>query len=123
MWPADVSLFSEMRGCAISENERIFFETMERKELNEYTSAGDLILWELDNEDLIYFVRYNFDEYELGHGKEGCYSEPHYVQCLADALNSNLKDLGCIGEDVTFLEWLRKRDYAGVMYNHNYDLL
>ena len=28
---------------------------------------------------------------------------------------------GFIKDDITLLQWLRKRDYAGIQYNHNYD--
>lgn len=45
----------------------------------------------------------------------------YYVQCLADALNANLKQLGYIDRDVTFLQWLRGRDYDCVRYDRNYD--
>lgn len=26
-----------------------------------------------------------------------------------------------IKDDIKLLQWLRKRDYAGIQYNHNYD--
>ena len=119
--PADIELFASMEGNYVSENERIFFEKLKDKEENVFTAAGDLLLFETDNEDLIYLVRYYFDEFELGHGTAGNYSPKHYVQCLADALNANLKQLGYIDRDLTFLQWLRERDYACVRYDHNYD--
>ena len=34
----DLALFEEMRGNYISENERVFFETIEQKEINDFSS-------------------------------------------------------------------------------------
>ncbi len=119
--PADVELFESMKGHYVSENERYFFEAMNEREENLFTCAGELLLFETDTEDLLYFVRYDFDEFVVGHGVEGCYSPEHHVQCLADALRANLKELGYLDRDITFLEWLRERDYKCIRYNHNYD--
>ncbi|MGN0030068.1 MAG: hypothetical protein ACI35Q_10120 [Marinilabiliaceae bacterium] len=121
LWPADVALFESMAGNYVSENERFFFETLKDKEENLFTCAGELFLFETDTPDLIYFVRYDYDEFVVGHGTEGHYSPEHHVQCLADALNANLKELGYIDRDITFLEWLRERDYSCIRYDHNYD--
>ena len=121
--PADIELFDSMKGNYVSENERFFFETLKDRMENLFTCAGELFLFETDNEDLLYFVRYDFDEFELGHGTEGNYSPRLYVQSLAEALNANLKELGYIDRDITFLQWLREHDYKEIMYNHNYDLI
>ena len=32
----DLALFEEMRGNYVSENERVFFETIEQKEINDF---------------------------------------------------------------------------------------
>lgn len=40
-----------------------------------------------------------------------------------DALYVNLRECGFIDENITLLEWLRKRNYNGVEYNHNFDLM
>lgn len=119
--PADVELFELMKGHYVSENERYFFEAMKEREENLFTCAGELFMFETDTEDLLYFVRYDFDEFVVGHGLEGSYSPEHHVQCLADALRANLKELGYLDRDITFLEWLRERDYKCIRYNHNYD--
>ena len=121
--PADIELFDSMKGNYVSENERFFFETLKDRMENLFTCAGELFLFETDNEDLLYFVRYDFDEFELGHGTEGNYSPRLYVQCLGEALNANLKELGYIDRDITFLQWLREHDYKEIMYYHNYDLI
>ena len=121
--PADIELFDSMKGNYVSENERFFFETLKDRMENLFTCAGELFLFETDNEDLLYFVRYDFDEFELGHGTEGNYSPRLYVQSLAEALNANLKELGYIDRDITFLQWLREHDYKEIMYDHNYDLI
>ena len=121
--PADIELFDSMKGNYVSKNERFFFETLKDRMENLFTCAGELFLFETDNEDLLYFVRYDFDEFELGHGTEGNYSPRLYVQSLAEALNANLKELGYIDRDITFLQWLREHDYKEIMYDHNYDLI
>ena len=109
---ADIDLFSKMEGHYMSDNEREFFETLKYREKYLFSCAGDLYIFETDNEEQIYFVRYNFDEFELGHGTEGNYSPKLYVQCLADALSANLKQLGYINKDITFLQYTPLTDFA-----------
>ncbi|MDD7724824.1 MAG: hypothetical protein PUJ24_04065 [Bacteroidales bacterium] len=121
LWPTDIELFASMECNYVSENERIFFETVKEREENVFTFAGDLLVSEDDNDDLIYLMRRDFDEFELGTAKEVESYPMYYVQCLADALNANLKQLGYIDRDVTFLQWLRRRDYDCVRYDRNYD--
>lgn len=123
LWPEDYELFARMEGHYVSDNEKIFFEKMRYKMEYEITLSNDLIMFELDNEDLIYIVRCIYDEIILGHGTEGHYAPEHHVMNLSEALNSNLKELGYINRDITLLEWLRERDYKGIMYNHNADLM
>lgn len=54
----DKELFERMRHESCSDNERIFFEKMEYKELYEYPiSSFDVILSEFDNDEGIYFVK------------------------------------------------------------------
>lgn len=121
--PADIELFESMEGNYVSENERFFFESLKDREENIFTCAGEMFLFEEDTDDLLYFVRFDFDEFKLGHGTIGNYSPELYVQCLADALNANLKQLGYIDRDITFLQWLRERDYNCIRYNNNWDEL
>lgn len=119
--PKDEELFSKMENNYISENERIFFETQKYKQIYVVTSLNDLVISEYDNKDHIYLVRIAFDEYELGHGINEEYDEPYHTMCLSEVLDANLKDLGYLDRDITLLEWLRERDYEGVLYHHNYD--
>lgn len=121
LWPTDIELFASMEGNYVSENERIFFETVKEREGNVFTCAGDLLVSEKDNDNLIYLMRRDFDEFELGCGTKVKRSPMYYVRCLADALNANLKQLGYIDRDITFLQWLRRRDYDCVRYDRNYD--
>lgn len=85
LWPADIELFASMEGNYVSEKERIFFETVKEREGNVFTCAGDLLVSEKDNDNLIYLMRRDFDEFELGCGTKVKRSPMYYVQCLADA--------------------------------------
>ena len=63
----DKELFERMRHESCSDNERIFFQKMEYKELYEYPiSSFDVILSEFDNEEGIYFVKCYTSEYLIG---------------------------------------------------------
>lgn len=117
----DAELFRKMRGHYTSDNERVFFERMQDKEEYELTVSNDLILFEQDNEDHIYIVRCEYEEYVIGHGIDGHYDNEYHSMTLTEALSLNLKDQGYIKDDITLLQWLRNRDYAGVQYDHNYD--
>ncbi len=43
------------------------------------------------------------------------------VQNQIDALNLNLKEISVLDEDITLFEWLRRRDYAGITYDNDFD--
>mgnify|MGYP004564177069 FL=1 len=107
-----------MRGHYQSENEKTFFEQLQYKQENVFTTSHELILSESNNADGLYIVRCEFEEYILG--QESLIEEQH-VMSLSEALNINLKTAGLLDRDMTLLEWLRARDYSGVEYNHNYD--
>jgi len=115
----DKNLFAQMEGQYQSENERIFFETMKCKEQYENACAygWDVLLDERDNEEKVFFYRESYDWYML----ERIDDTHNYVEefCgLADLLSAPASkwDLG----DGTFLDWLRRRDFAGIRYdNHN----
>lgn len=123
LWPEDARLFADMAVHYVSENEKTFFENMKQKMENELAISNDLILSEVDNDDLIYIVRCIYDEIIVGHGTAGHYDPEHHVMNLSQALNANLKELGYLDRDITLFDWLRERDYEGVMYDHNYDLI
>ena len=97
---------------------REFFEKIRYKQEYVLTSSHDLILSEQNNEDRLYIVRCEYEEYIVG---QEFIAEEQHVMCLYDALNLNLKKTGLLDKDINLFEWLRQRDYAGVEYDHNYD--
>ncbi len=114
----DAALFRKMAMQYESEEEREFFEQLQFKEEHVLTVSHDLILHEDNNEDGIYIVRCEYEEYIVG--QEDIREEQH-VMCLAEALSLNLKEVGLLERNITLLDWLRGRNYKGVEYNHNYD--
>lgn len=114
----DAALFEKMAVQYQSEEERTFFKKLHFKEENVLTVSHDLILHEDNNEDGLYFVRCEYEEYIVGQTQV---LEEQHVMCLADALSLNLKEVGLLDKDMTFFDWLRKRNYKGVEYEHNYD--
>lgn len=118
LWDVDRELFERMKTEYQSENEREFFERLRYKQEREFTITNDEIMHERDNEDRIYFVRYQYEEYVFG--RAGVPHEEHTMN-LAEALNSNLMQLGYLDRDITLWEWFRLRDYVGVRYDRNFD--
>ncbi len=118
LWDVDKQLFASLESKYQSDNEALFFRNMKFKQEYEPTLSNDLIISESDNEDEIYLVRVEYDEYLIGKGK----NEDHevHVMNLSEALSVDLSTLG-LNRKLTLFEWLKQRDYAGVMYNHNYD--
>ena len=120
MWDEDIALFRRMEGNYQSEREREFFEKLKYKEENVLTVSNDLLMSEYDNEDKIYIVREEYSEFVVG--REDVVDEQHYMN-LSEALAANLREIGLLDRDITLFQWLRERDYKGVMYDHNYDKL
>ncbi len=120
LWPEDYELFASMAGHYKSENEKTFFEKVRFKMEYELAPSNDLLLSEIDDDDQIYIVRVDYDEFIIGHGTVGNYDEECHVMNLSEALNTNLKEKGFLDRDITLHEWLRERDYQGIRYNHNY---
>ena len=118
MTKEDRALFERMKGQYQSESEKEFFEKLRCKQEQVFTVSNDLILHERNNEDGIYIVRCEYEEYVVG--QERVIEEQH-VMDLSEALAINLKEAGLLDRDITLFEWLRERDYAGVEYDHNYD--
>ena len=114
----DKALFESMVGHYQSDNEREFFENLRFKQENVFTVSHDLILHEDNNEDGLYIVRCEYEEYIVGQEKV---IEEQHVMFLAEALQLNLKEAGLLDRDITLFDWLRERDYKGVEYDHNYD--
>lgn len=120
LWTEDSNLFSKMEGHYVSENEKTFFEKIRYKMEHELAPSNELIMSEIDNDDKIYIVRVDYDEFIVGHGTVGHYDEEFHGMNLSEVLDANLKELGYIDNDITLWEWLRERDYKGVRYNNNY---
>lgn len=117
----DKELFERMRHESCSNNERVFFEKMEYKELYEFpVSSFDVILSELDNDEGIYFVKCYATEYLIGKKTKGCVKKLKSVPTsLNDALNEDLFIL--LGEHITLWRWLKKRDFAALNYNYEWE--
>lgn len=120
LWDEDVQLFQNMENHYISDNERLFFETMREKMLTELAPCKELIISEMKNADQIYLLRDQYDEYILGQGVGETRKLEVHTMRLSDILHVNMKEHGFLPDDITFWEWLRRIDYEGVMYNHNY---
>jgi hypothetical protein len=118
LWDVDEKLFASLEGKYQSDNEAMFFRNMKFKQEYEPTLSNDLIISESDNEDEIYLVRVEYDEYLVGKGDDEAH-EVH-VMNLSEALSVDLSTVG-LNRKLTLFEWLKQRDYAGVLYNRNYD--
>lgn len=117
----DQELFKRMRTESTSENERLFFERMEGKELREFpVSSFDVILSEHDNSDGIYIVKCYYSEYLIGkRDADGDAKIDDVPSSLSEAFATDLFPL--IKEHITLLEWLRKRDYHGLRYDYEWE--
>ncbi len=118
----DRLLFERMRNESITENEANFFKHLQYKQEYEVTALNDLLVSEYENDDEIYLVRMNYEEYVIGHGIDTDGAQEVHVMSLCEALSVNLKEQGFIERDLTLLQWLRERDYDIVNYERNYDL-
>lgn len=118
LWDVDEKLFASLEGNYQSANEAVFFRNMKYKQEHEVALSNDLIVSEADNIDEIYLVRVEYDEYIVGKG----YDEMHeiHVMNLSEALSTDLSILG-LNRTLSLFDWLKERDYAGVLYDHNYD--
>lgn len=118
---ADKKLFDRMKLESCSNNERMFFEKMEYKELYEYPiSSFDVILSELDNDAGIYFVKCYASEYLIGKKtKDYVIKLKDVPESLNDALNEDLFVL--LGLHVTLWEWLKQRDFTAMNYNYDWE--
>lgn len=117
----DASLFKDMEGKYISNEEKEFFERMKFKIEREPAPANDLIMSNRNNDDGIYIVRCYDYEFRIGCHVGEEYKKEFYAMDFHDALYVNLRECGFINENLSLLEWLRKRNYNGVEYNHNFD--
>lgn len=122
LWDSDKHLFESMSGHYVSDNEASFFMNIQFKQEYEPTALNDLLVSEYENDDEIYIVREDYDEYIVGHGIDSDGTQEVHVMCLSEALALNLKELGFIERDLTLLQWLREYDYSIVNYQRNFDL-
>ncbi len=123
LWPEDSRMFQQMDNHYISDNERHFFETMRMKMLAELAPCKELLISEKKNADNVYLLRDQYDEFILGQGIGSNRKEEVHTMKLSDVLDINMKDKGYLEDNITFWEWLRRIDYDGVMYDHNYAYL
>lgn len=120
LWEEDMQLFSAMKGKYQSPNEQLFFETLLRLQEWDFSCSGDLLLSEKDNEDALFIMRVNFEEYVVGCTLITPRNNQH-VMNLSEALAINLKACGFLNEDLTLLQWLQKHDYSAIRYDRNFD--
>ncbi len=124
MWEEDKVLFRTMSENYISDNERFFFVTLQRKQESELTYSNELLIDEHDNPDGLYMVRVNFEEYEIGRIIDGNrIGEEFHAMYLAEALDLQLACFKMVPSQMTLFDWLRANDYQYVKYNRNYDNL
>lgn len=119
LWPQDKKLLEELISHPVSENERNFFTRLRWKMENELAPCKEVHFSERDNEDGIFLLRDGYDEFIVGSDRDDVPDDYIHVMNLTEALSVNLKTAGFIERDVTVLEWLRSRDYAGAMFDHN----
>lgn len=118
--PDDEKLFLSTERQYISKEEQEFFEKLHVKMLSELAASGELLISEKENEDGIYLLREQYDEFIVGQGFWGSKPDGLHTMNLIDVLSANMLEQGFLKEDITLLGWLRSRNYKGVMYNHNY---
>ncbi len=118
---ADEELFESMSANYLSAKERWFFESIKDLEQWDCSMAHDIIMSQTDNDDNVFIVRVNCNEYIFGCDDLKSRRVYKHVMTLSEALSSNLKTLGIVDIDLTLLEWLRARNYNGVSFDHNLD--
>jgi hypothetical protein len=91
--------------------------------LTELAPCSELLLSEASNTDEVYLLRTQYDEFIVGQGKGEHRKEEVHAMNLSNALNVNMKENGFLPENISFFDWLRRVDYRGIQYNHNYAYL
>lgn len=106
---------------AISENERVFFETFRYKVLNETAFSNDVLMDNLDNEDGLYILRVRVDDVMIGRRTPDDMEvgAPVEFEGIFAVVDEDLFEW--IGRHVTLLQWLRERDFSGIRYDANND--
>ena len=121
MLAEDMKMCEMLIANPISERERRFFEEILKKETEEISLSGDLMMSEYDNDIGIYILRENYDEYRVGVAKEGPEFPEVHLDGIGELLSLNLKQIG-ISADISIKEWLRMIDYNGINYRANDDI-
>ena len=100
-----------------------FLSKIKFKMQYEPAMANDLLLSEFDNDEGIYIVRCYDHEFIVGRHIGDKYEEEGDAMSFSQAMNVNLKNNNFAAEDVTLFQWLANRDFKGIRYNNNYDLI
>ena len=117
----DKELYNKMRDQFVSEEEKEFFEQMLAKEIYDFpVSTFDVIMHEGDNEDGIYIEKHYHSEYKVAQVRDGKAKQISlYPGSLSSLLRLDMFEL--LGEHITVLEWLRKRNYLNVRYDYPWE--
>lgn len=118
----DIELFEKMNREFCSDNEKTFFEKLNIKEMTQQAASNELLMKESPETEYVYIIRHDFDSYEIGScrpGEEemviGCYSLSLFLSLdMCSGLERVLK------RHITVWEWLRARDYSGIVYDYEY---
>lgn len=121
--PEDERYIEEMKNHYASKEEEMFFEVMNYKIHHEPAWSNDLLLSHDDNEDNLYIVRLYDSEFILGQLRDGNFSKEIHTMTFSELMHANLKENGFLDYDITLTDWLRKRNYAGIKYDHNFDMM
>ena len=113
----EMKMFQEMEGKYVSENEKVFFETMLRKIQTEYASHTETILDDNENPDGIYLYREIYDDFRIGRWIEGLPDTPVMINGLFGLLTQDMESYHILGGHKTLWEWLWWNDYQYVHYD------
>ena len=116
----DKVLFNKMKNEYVSEKEKKFFETLEKRE-QEHNANVDDILWNPNNKNSIWFYRFEYTWYMLHVPiKDKPFGEKIEFTCLSQLLDfdfSNVENADVDDEIHNVLDYLRKTEYNDVDYN------
>ena len=113
----DVAYLENLNFSDKSPEENLFFKKMKEKIEGEFAVGMDQLLHEDDNEDRIYVIRYYYTEFLIGKVFDDNVRKKIYMVSFADAMNANLYPL--LKRNISFLEWLRLRNFHGINYFNN----
>lgn len=115
--------FNEAIKNAVSENERIFYEKLRYKVLHEPAFGNEVLMHEFDNDEGLYILRVRFDEILIGKNEysPGEKMTPMEFEGVNFAMDQDISEY--VGRKITLKQWLRERDYKGIRYDRNNDLV